>query len=150
MVDVYLPDLKYYNDNLGIRYSNCKNYFKYASKAIDEMVKQVGKVRINDDGLMKKGVIVRHLLMPGNLEDSKKIIKYLYDKYRDDIIISIMNQYTPVRKMKYNELNHKVSDMDYDELVDYAYDLGVRNAFIQEGDTQMSSFIPDFDIFRAI
>ena len=74
----------------------------------------------------------------------------LYNKYHDDIIISIMNQYTPVRKLKYEELNDKVSDSDYDELINYAYDLGVRNAFIQEGETQKTSFIPNFDIFRAI
>ena len=114
------------------------------------MFKQVGNVEIDDNGMMKKGIIVRHLLLPGALDDSKKIIKYLYDKYKDDIIISIMNQYTPVRKLEYDELNHKVSDSDYDELIDYAYDLGVRNAFIQEGGTQVSSFIPDFDVFKAI
>lgn len=150
LVDIYLPDLKYYDNSLGSKYSKCNNYFKYASQAIDEMFKQVGNVEIDDNGMMKKGIIVRHLLLPGALDDSKKIIKYLYDKYKDDIIISIMNQYTPVRKLEYDELNHKVSDSDYDELIDYAYDLGVRNAFIQEGGTQVSSFIPDFDVFKAI
>lgn len=150
LIDIYLPDLKYCNDFYGEKYSNCKNYFKYASLAIDEMVKQVGKVEIDGNGMMKKGVIVRHLLLPGLIEDSKKIINYLYNKYHDDIIISIMNQYTPVRKLKYEELNDKVSNFDYDELINYAYDLGVRNAFIQEGETQKTSFIPDFDIFRAI
>ena len=150
LVDIYLPDLKYYDNNLGMKYSNCNNYFKYASQAIDEMFKQVGSIEIGNDGMMKKGVIVRHLLLPLGLEDSKKIIRYLYDKYKDDIIISIMNQYTPVRKLEYDELNHKVSDSDYDELIDYAYDLGVRNAFIQEGGTQEASFIPDFDEFRGI
>ena len=150
LIDIYLPDLKYYDDKYSLKYSNCKEYFKYASKAIDEMVKQVGKVEIGSNGIMKKGVIVRHLLLPGLLEDSKKIIKYLYDKYQDDIIISIMNQYTPVRNLNYDELNHKVKNSDYDELIDYAYDLGVRNAFIQEGNTQETSFIPDFDKFCAI
>ena len=150
LIDIYLPDLKYYDDKYSLKYSNCKEYFKYASKAIDEMVKQVGKVEIGSNGIMKKGVIVRHLLLPGLLEDSKKIIKYLYDKYQDDIIISIMNQYTPVRNLNYDELNHKVKNSDYDELIDYAYDLGVRNAFIQEGITQETSFIPDFDKFCAI
>ena len=120
------------------------------SKAIDEMVRQVGKIEFDDNGMMKKGVVVRHLLLPGQIDDSKKIIKYLYDKYHDDIIISIMNQYTPVRELEYDELNCKVMDSEYDELVDYAYDLGVRNAFIQEGDTQEVSFIPDFDKFCAI
>lgn len=150
LIDIYLPDLKYYDNSYGMKYSKCNDYFKYASAAIDEMVRQVGKVEIGNDGLMKKGVIVRHLLLPSSLADSKQIIKYLYTKYHNDIIISIMNQYTPVRKLDYEELNHKVIDSDYEELIDYAYDLGVRNAFIQEGGTQEESFIPDFDVFRAI
>ena len=150
LVDIYLPDLKYYNDIYSVKYSKCKYYFKYASDAIEEMVRQVGEAKFDDNGMMKKGVIVRHLLLPGCLEDSKKIICYLYNKYGDKVIISIMNQYTPVRKLDYEELNKKVLDSDYDELVNYAYDLGVRKAFIQEGDTQEESFIPDFDIFRAI
>ena len=94
---------------------------------------------------MKKGVIVRVLLLPGLLEDAKKIIKYLYDKYRDDIFISIMNQYTPVRKLKFEELNNKVSEESYNELINYACDLGITNAFIQEGETQLESFIPNFN-----
>ena len=150
LVDIYLPDLKYYDDSYGIKYSNSHNYFKYASMAIEEMFRQVGKVEIDDNGMMKRGVIVRHLMMPFGLDDSKIIVKYLYDKYGDDIIISIMNQYTPVRKSCYEELNDKVSENDYDELIDYAYDLGVRNAFIQDGGACDESFIPDFDVFRAI
>ena len=150
LVDIYLPDLKYYDDKLGEKYSNCLNYFQYASKAIEEMVRQVGEFQIDQDGMMKRGVIVRHLVMPGNIEDSKKIIKYLYERYGDKIILSIMNQYTPVRRLEYRELNRRVTEEEYDEVINYAYDLGIRNAFIQEGDTQEESFIPDFDIFRAI
>ena len=150
LIDIYLPDLKYYDNSYGMKYSKCNDYFKYVSAAIDEMVRQVGKVEIGNDGLMKKGVIVRHLLLPSSLADSKQIIKYLYTKYHNDIIISSMNQYTPVRKLDYEELNHKVIESDDEELIDYAYDLGVRNAFIQEGGTQEESFIPDFDVFRAI
>lgn len=150
IVDIYLADLKYYDNSLGIKYSGCNDYFKYASLCIDEMVKQVGGNIINEDGLMKKGIIVRHLVLPNYIDDSKNIIKYLYNKYGDNIFISIMNQYTPVRKSKYIELNRKVTDDEYDEVVDYAYDLGVRKAFIQEGCTQDSSFIPDFDEFVGI
>lgn len=149
LVDIYLADLKYYDDNLGVKYSKCFDYFKYASMCIDEMVKQVGSNIIDSNGLMKKGVIVRHLILPGNVVDSKRIIKYLYDKYQDKVIISIMNQYTPVRKLKYIELNRKVTDDEYDEVVNYAYDLGIRNGFIQEGMTQDISFIPDFDVFKS-
>ncbi len=150
LVDIYLPDLKYYSEKKAMMYSNCPRYFEYATSAIKEMVKQVGQFEIGNDGLMKKGVIVRHLLLPGGLEDSKKIIKYLYDTYHDDVILSIMNQYTPVREVEYEELNQGVSDSEYDSLVDYAYDLGVRKAFIQEGGTQEESFIPDFEEFRVI
>ena len=114
------------------------------------MVRQVGEFQIDQDGMMKRGVIVRHMVMPGNIEDSKKIIKYLYERYGDKIILSIMNQYTPVKRLEYKELNRKVSKEEYDEVINYAYDLGIRNAFIQEEDTQKSSFIPDFDVFRAI
>ena len=144
LVDIYLADLKYYSNALGLKYSRCSNYFEIASKAIDEMVKQVGTFEIVDD-LMKKGVIVRVLILPGHIEDSKRIIKYLYDKYHDDVIISIMNQYTPIEKLEYDNLNRKVTDDEYDEVVNYAYDLGVRMAFMQEGETQSESFIPDFD-----
>jgi putative pyruvate formate lyase activating enzyme len=150
IVDVYLPDLKYYSNSLGIKYSNCSNYFKYASSSIEEMFKQVGIPKYDKNGLIKKGVIVRHLMLPNNIEDSKKIIKYLYDKYKDDIVISIMNQYTPIRKLEYRELNNKVTKDDYDKLVNYAYDLGIRNAYIQDDETQDESFIPDFDTFTDL
>lgn len=143
-VDIYLADLKYYEDKYAVKYSNTSNYFEYATKAIEEMYNQVGTPIIKN-GLMKKGVIVRVLLLPGLLEDAKKIIKYLYDKYRDDIFISIMNQYTPVRKLKFEELNNKVSEESYNELINYACDLGITNAFIQEGETQLESFIPNFN-----
>ncbi len=144
-IDIYLADLKYYDDKYAKKYSNCPNYFITATRAINKMVNQVGNPVIHN-GLMKKGVIVRVLLLPGLLNDAKIIIKYLYDTYGNNIYISIMNQYTPIDKYIYEELNHKVSDSEYDELVNYAYDIGVRNAFIQEGDTQKESFIPDFDL----
>lgn len=144
-IDIYLADLKYYDDKYAKKYSNCPNYFITATRAINKMFNQVGNPVIHN-GLMKKGVIVRVLLLPGLLNDAKMIIKYLYDTYGNNIYISIMNQYTPIDKYIYEELNHKVSDSEYDELVNYAYDIGVRNAFIQEGDTQKESFIPDFDL----
>ena len=149
-VDIYLPDFKYYSNDLAWKFSRCKDYFEVADKAVEEMVRQVGDVVIDDDGIMKRGVIVRHLLLPGHLEDSKRVIKYLYLKYRDKIIFSIMNQYTPVRECTYQELNRTVREDEYDALVNYAYDLGIRKAFIQEGGTCMESFIPDFHQFRDI
>ena len=145
LIDIYLADLKYYNYLLGNKYSNCNDYFYYASKAIDEMYKQVGKFEI-EDGLLKKGLVVRILLLPGGVEDCKKILKYLYSKYQDNIYMSIMNQYTPIEKYKYQELNRTVKDEEYDELINYACDLGIKNAFIQEGNVCNESFIPDFNL----
>lgn len=145
IVDIYLPDLKYYNDEYAIKYSHAPNYFNIASSAILEMFKQVGTPIFDEDGIMKKGVIVRHMMMPGLKDDTKKILDYLYNTYHNDIYISIMNQYTPIKHFeRYKELNNKISDNDYDEVVDYALDLGIEKAFIQEGETQEISFIPDF------
>ncbi len=145
LIDIYLPDLKYFDDNLAIKYSKSKDYFKYATLAIEEMYKQVGKVVFDEKGILKKGVIIRHLILPNNKEDSKKIIKYIYDTYKDNVIISIMNQYTPVKNYKYEELNNKITKEDYEEIIDYAYDLGIRNAYVQEDGTVSASFIPKWD-----
>lgn len=145
IVDIYLPDLKYYEDSYAIKYSHAPNYFKIATEAIHEMIKQVGKPIFDENGLMRKGVIVRHLMMPGLKEDTKKILTYLYQTYQDDIYISIMNQYTPMKNFKrYPELNQKISEGDYDEVINYALDLGIKKAFIQEEGTASESFIPDF------
>jgi putative pyruvate formate lyase activating enzyme len=145
-VDVYLPDFKYCNAQIAKRYSNCPDYFDYASKAVKEMVQQVGSPVIDEDGIMKKGVIVRHLALPGYREDSRNIIKYLYQNFGDSIYISILNQYTPMQNVKnYPEINRRIAKKEYEALVDYAIDLGVENGFIQEGDTALESFIPEFN-----
>lgn len=145
-IDIYLPDLKYMAPEPARRYSGCEDYFRYASDAIGEMVRQVGAVEFDEQERMRKGVIVRHLLLPGYLSDSKNIINYLYQTYKDNIYISIMNQYTPLKSMSaYPELNRKVTDAEYEELVDYAIEIGVENGFIQEGETASESFIPEFD-----
>lgn len=150
LIDIYLPDLKYYDNNIAVNFSRAPNYFEFASRAIEEMYRQVGSP-IFENGIMKKGVIVRHLLLPNHVDDSKKVVKYLYDKYQDNIFISLMNQYTPVRRIDdYKELNCIVNDSEYDELINYACDLGITNAFIQEGETQKESFIPDFSNFDEI
>lgn len=145
-IDIYLPDFKYYDNNIAKRYSKADHYFEYASKALQEMVRQTGEAIFAEDGRMLKGVIVRHLQLPDHMEDSKKIIQYLYSTYHDQIYISIMNQFTPLSGLEgYPELNRTLSDTEYDELVDYAIELGVENGFIQEGETASESFIPDFD-----
>jgi len=145
VVDIYLPDLKYYNRDLAARYSNAPNYFEKAASAIAEMVRQTGKP-VFDGGLMKRGVIVRHMVMPGHVRDSKEIIRYLYNIHRDNIYMSIMSQYTPPKDMAgYPEINRRVTRREYEKVVDYAIALGVEKAFIQEGGTAQESFIPDFD-----
>ena len=144
LVDIYLADLRYFDDSLGIRYSKCKNYFETATMAIDEMFRQVGPPIIAD-GLLKKGLVVRVLILPGHIHDAKEIIHYLYTTYHNDIFISIMNQYTPVTSCKYENLNRKITEDEYEEVINFALTIGVDNAFIQEGDTAMESFIPKFD-----
>ena len=145
LVDIYLADLKYYDDELAIQFSDSPNYFETATMAIDEMVRQVGSFEIGNDGMLKKGVIVRVLILPGHVHDAKEIIHYLYHTYHDDIYISIMNQYTPVSTCPFEELNRKLSEDEYEEVINYALTIGVTNAFIQEGDTAEESFIPNFD-----
>ena len=142
LIDIYLPDFKYYDNDLG-RYSNVSDYFEVASLAIEEMYCQVGSPKYEDD-ILKRGMIIRHLVLPGHIDDSKKVIKYLYDTYGDNIVLSIMNQYTPVKKLRYSELNNRVSDREYDDLIDYASDLGIENCFVQDSSSQSESFIPEF------
>lgn len=145
-IDIYLPDFKYFSNDLAKKYSNANNYFKIATDAIKEMFKQVGKFSIDENGIMKKGMIIRHLLLPGYTNDSKKVISHIYDLFKDDIYISIMNQYTPLEHVRmYPELNRKVTDKEYDDVIEFALSLGIENAFIQEGDTAKESFIPNFE-----
>lgn len=146
IVDVYLPDFKYMSADLAEKYSNAPDYADCAKSALAEMVRQVGKPVFDDRGVIQKGVIVRHLILPNCTEDSKRVVKYLYETYGDDIFISIMNQFTPLDHIAdYPELQRKITQAEYDEVVDYAVDLGVENGFIQEGETADESFIPSFD-----
>lgn len=145
LVDVYLPDFKYVSDILSKRYSHASDYFETAKASLAEMFRQVGTPVFRDDMLVK-GIIVRHLLLPGCTQDSKDVIKYLYTTYKDDIFISIMNQYTPLPHVAaFPELTRKVTEEEYDEVINYAIELGIENGFIQEGDTADESFIPAFD-----
>ena len=150
-IDIYLTDFKYFDDKLGKDLSKCSNYFEVASKALDEMYRQTGKNSFNKDGLMTKGIIVRCLVLPTKSDDTKKIINYLYKKYQDNIYLSIMNQYTPVNHIKdYPFLNKTVSEDEYNDVIDYAIDLGIKNAYMQEGGTCSESFIPSFDLEGVI
>ena len=147
LVDIYLPDCKFFASHIAKEYATAPDYFLVASAAIEEMVRQVGTpVFDHNTGNMKKGVIVRHLILPGHTKDSKEILKYLYQTYGNNIYISIMNQYTPMKEWKeYPNLSRKVTSREYEKVLNYALDMGMENAFIQEGETAEKSFIPKFD-----
>ena len=146
LVDIYLPDFKYMDSELAGKYSHAPDYPQIAKDALKEMVQQVGTPGFDERGMMKKGVIVRHLLLPGHVKNSREVLKYLYETYGDRIYISIMNQYTPMPAMKDDpKLSRKVTDREYERLLDYALSLGLNNGFIQEGETAKESFIPEFN-----
>lgn len=146
IVDVYLPDFKYMDSTLSAMYSRAKDYPSVAKQALSEMVRQQPEVVIDDaTGLIQKGVIVRQLLLPGHVNDAKAVLKYLYDTYRDHVYISMMSQFTPIALKDYPEINRTVTKREYERLVNYALEIGITNAFIQEGDVAKDSFIPAFD-----
>lgn len=166
-VDIYLPDLKYVDKELSRKYSHAPDYFDRAKEAIAEMVRQTESMRFTEQAvkgkcfgveeyqrrseqgeelIMTRGVIVRHLLLPGCKEDSKKVLAYLLKQYGSRIFISIMNQYTPLPQVAaYPELNRKVTQEEYDEVVEFVLNLGIENGFIQDGEAALESFIPEFD-----
>ncbi len=146
-VDIYLPDFKYMDPALSLKYSHAQDYFTKAKESLAEMVRQAGSPVFDPaTGLMKGGVIVRHLLLPGHTKDSKKILRYLHTTYGNQIFISIMNQYTPLPQVKeLPELNRRVSPAEYERVLDFALRIGIENGFFQEGETASDSFIPEFD-----
>ena len=147
LIDIYLPDFKYYSAELSSRFSKAPDYYTQASQALAEMYRQTGPCIFNAQGILTRGIIVRHLLLPGQTKDSKKILRYLHDTYQDNIWISIMNQYTPLPHVAtIPELNRKVTEAEYDRVIDFAIRLGIENAFIQEGETAEASFIPPFNM----
>lgn len=147
LIDIYLPDCKFFDRTIAKKYANAPDYFEIAKAAIGEMVCQTGEpLFYEESGIMKKGVIVRHLILPGHTKDSMEIIRYLHETYGNRIYISIMNQYTPVKEFpEFSNLNRRVTKREYEKVVDYAIAIGVKNAFIQEGETADESFIPKFD-----
>ena len=146
IVDIYLTDFKYMDTEAAKAYSRAPDYPEVAKAALAEMVRQTGAAVFDEEGMMKRGVIVRHLLLPNHLKNAKGVVKYVYETYGDWVYLSLMNQYTPLPGMEaYPELNRRVTKREYDRLLDYALSLGVENAFIQEGETAKESFIPAFD-----
>lgn len=150
IIDIFLTDFKYMDELLAEKYSKAPDYPVVAKSALDEMVKITGEPVFDKNGIMRKGTIVRHLLLPGHKKNAKDVIRYVYETYGDKVYVSLMNQYTPFERLKgnpaYKELCRKVTKREYETVVDYAINLGVTNAFIQEGDTARESFIPEFDL----
>ena len=145
-IDIYMPDFKYMDGEIAKKYSNAADYPEAAKAAVAEMVRQTGKCRFDENGIMQRGTLVRNLVLPSYTENSKQVIEYIYNTYGGSIYMSIMNQYTPMQNIKaYPELNRTVTAAEYDAVVDFAVELGVENAFVQEGGAVSESFIPLFD-----
>ena len=146
-VDIYLPDFKYYDERFSKKYSNCKDYFENTTKALDEMFSQVGECEFDENGLLKKGVVIRHLCLPKLTDDTKRILKYINRRFDDKVLISIMSQYTPHGDLKdYPEIALPLSKDEYQEILEYAQMIGISNGFVQEGESAKESFIPPFDL----
>lgn len=146
IADIYLTDFKYMEKEAAARYSKAPDYPETAKAALEEMVRQTGETVFDEKGMMQKGVIVRHLLLPNHLKNAKAVVDYVYGTYGNRVYLSLMNQYTPLPQVKeFPELDRPVTKREYDRLIDYAISLGVENGFIQEGETAAESFIPSFD-----
>lgn len=144
-IDIYLPDLKYFDDDVAIKYSNAKNYFNTASLAISEMVKQVGQAKFDEHGIMKKGVIVRHLIIPGQILQTKRILNWIKQNLPKDTYISIMAQYFPTYKAKdFPEINHKITKQEYNFVTSMLEDF--ENGYIQELGEHEEEYVPNFDL----
>ena len=146
-VDIFLPDLKFMDPDISARYAKAPDYFEVAAKAIRGMVEIAGPPTFDERGMMQRGVIVRHMVLPGYTKDSKRIIRHLHETFGEKIYVSIMNQYTPMPGIgdEFPELARRVTKREYGRVVDYALELGMENVFIQEGPTAEESFIPKFD-----
>ena len=145
-IDVYLPDLKYYDNEIGKKYSKVDNYFEIATKAIQEMYRQVGSPKFNAQGMIEKGVMIRHLVLPNNIEDSKKILKWLKENMDEQVYIDIMAQYFPTYKAKeMKDLNRKLTKEEYQEIENYVYDLDIQNGYMQELGEHEEEYVPKWD-----
>lgn len=146
-IDVYLPDLKYYSNELAKKYSKIDNYFSIATSAIKEMIKQVGNPIFNEDGIIQKGVIIRHLILPNHIQNTKNILKYIKENFDDETYISIMAQYFPTYKAKDDSLlNRKISKKEYKEVENYLYMLDLKNGYMQDLGEHEEEYVPNFDL----
>ena len=146
-IDIYLPDLKYAEDNVGLEYSKVKNYFEIATTAIKEMYRQVGSPKLNNDGIIEKGLIIRHLILPNNIENSKKVLKWIKENMNKDVYVSVMAQYFPTYKAKQiRDINRKLTKEEYEKVENYLYDLDIENGYIQELGEHEEEYVPKWDV----
>ena len=145
LIDVYLPDLKYFDNKYGVKYSNTFEYFNFASKAVLEMLRQVGVPQF-EDGLLKRGLMIRHMMLPGLLFDTKKIIDWVIENLPEEVYLNIMCQYTPMgNAANYPEINKRLNKKHYEAVIDYAVENGIRNGFFQDFDSSSAEYTPKFD-----
>ena len=147
LVDIYLPDLKYYYNKLGKRYSNVENYFEIATNAILEMYRQVGNVQIDSNGILQKGVVIRHLVLPNHIENSKKVLKWIKENLDNKVFVSIMAQYFPTYKAKdIEKINRKLTKKEYQEIMEYVDSIGLDNGYVQELGEHEEEYVPKWNI----
>lgn len=146
LIDVYLPDLKYFSNTIAVKYSNANNYFKIATAAIKEMYNQVGTAKFDEEGIIKKGVIIRHLVLPNHIQNSKNILKWIKENIPEDVYVSVMAQYFPTYKAKEDAyINRKLTKKEYKEIENYLYTLNIENGYIQELGEHEEEYVPNWN-----
>ena len=146
-VDIYLPDIKYFSSELSLKYSGASDYFDYASEAVLEMYHQTGNNIYDDNGIMKSGVIIRHMIMPSHKEDSYKVLDWIRDNIGTEACVSLLSQYTPAyNAKKYKEINRKLMSLEYTRVIEHFFDIGLKNGFMQEKSSAESKYTPIFDL----
>ena len=146
-VDIYLPDIKYFSSELSLKYSGASDYFSYAPEAVLEMYRQTGNNIYDDNGIMKSGVIIRHMIMPSHREDSYKVLDWIRDNIGTEACVSLLSQYTPAYNAeKYKEINRKLMSLEYTRVIEHFFDIGLKNGFMQEKSSAESKYTPIFDL----
>lgn len=147
LIDVYLPDFKYVSSEVSAKYSGALDYFDFASKAIEEMIRQTGAPKYNENGLITKGVIIRHLILPQHTNESIKVLRYIWENYPQNIPVSLMCQYTPCSKAKeFPEINRKITKREYEKVINAMLEMGFKDGFLQEISSAKTKYIPNFDL----
>ena len=142
---MYLPDFKYYYDDLAVRLSNAKNYKEIALKAIKEMLNQNPKNIYDEDGILKKGVIIRHLVLPNHLQNSKQVLKLIKNNFGKDVYVSIMAQYFPCYKAsEFEDINRKLTEKEFEDIENFVYSLELKNGYIQYLEENEEKYVPNF------